>query len=123
MLALAHWWTTPNLISNWRTFLALMERTGPYRSSGPVEYVLQGSVIYLQQSYFKYAGWRKTSSRYVIKYVVVLFLSMTFLEIDGSELTLLTRCLVMVLVTLITSMGDRQEPVVGILSYKYVVQC
>jgi hypothetical protein len=55
--------------------------------------------------------------------VIVLFLSVTFLGIDGSELTLLTRCLVMVLVTLIISMGDRQKPEVGRLSYIYVVQC
>jgi hypothetical protein len=37
MVALAHWWTTPNKISNWRTFLALMERMGQWTSSEPLE--------------------------------------------------------------------------------------
>jgi hypothetical protein len=50
MVALAHWWTTPKEISNWRTFLALMERMELYGSSVPLEektwiLLLEGSII------------------------------------------------------------------------------
>jgi hypothetical protein len=41
-------------------------------------------------------------------------------EIFGHQLTLFTRCLVM-LKTI--NMGERQESVVGILSRKYIIQC
>jgi hypothetical protein len=37
MVALAGWWITPTLISNWRTFLAIMERTGPDNAPGPMD--------------------------------------------------------------------------------------
>ena len=41
-------------------------------------------------------------------------------ELDLNELAILICCLVM-LKTII--MGERQEPVVGILNYTYIVQC
>jgi hypothetical protein len=48
-----------------------------------------------------------------------------FLEIDGRDLTFnelvfLTRCLVMVKTII---MGERQESVVGIANYTFIVQC
>ncbi len=145
MVALAYWWDTSNKFSNWRTFLALMERNESYLASGPLDFSFAeerhlfttdlywvcwmtkeiskqynwvcGSTIYFSDIDFKWSSfytWFKYGSY-----------SWTFLEIVGHELTLnelahLTRCLVM-LKTII--MGERQESVVGIWNYTFIVQC
>jgi hypothetical protein len=59
----------------------------------------------------------------MVKYLLMIYIWVLIVdtfEIGGHQLTLFTRCLVM-LKTI--NMGERQESVVGILSRTYIIQC